>query len=325
MSDSFDGEGEKAHRRATGGWTITRRDLLKASGLVLAQLAAGPVLAAEKPGRKTILRFGMFTDSHYADVDHRGSRYYRQSATKLAECVKLMNAKKADFLIELGDFKDEANPPAKQGTVGYLRTIEAAFGKFRGPRYHVLGNHDTDSISKATYLANVENTKIARDATYYSFDLKGLHFVVLDADFRADGTAYDSGNFNWTDANVSKAELDWLRRDLKSTSSPVIVFAHQLLDGKRPHSIKNAAAVRKILQGHKKVLASFHGHKHDGGYSLIEGIHYYTLKAMVEGTGERNSSYALVEVLDNHDIVVTGYRKAVSKDLAPAAAGKAES
>ncbi len=305
-----------AGRQANGEWSITRRDFLRAAGLVLAQLAvAVPPAAGDEPDRKTILRFGIATDAHYANTDRRGSRYYRESTAKLAECVKLMNEKKADFLVELGDFKDQAQPPAEEGTIADLRAIEEVFKGFKGRRYHVIGNHDTDSISKAQFLANVANTDIPRDSKHYSFDLKGLHMVVLDANYRADGTDYDHGNFNWADANVPKAQLDWLRRDLAATSAPVIVFVHQQLDGKGSHYVKNAGDVREILQQHKKILAVFQGHHHPGGYSRIEGIHYYTLKAMIEGQGEQNSSYAMVEVLDNHDIVVTGYRKAAGKAL----------
>lgn len=316
MSGLFNCASGLSDRLGDGEWAITRRDLLKASGLVLAQLSvAAPLVSAGQPDRKTILRFGIVTDAHYADADHRGARYYRESAAKLAECVKLMNEKKADFLVELGDFKDQAQPPAEQSTIAYLRAIEEVFKKFQGRRYHVLGNHDVDSISKGQFLANVVNTDIPRKSNYYCFDLKGLHFVVLDANYRADGSDYDSGNFNWTDANVPKAQLDWLKRDLAATSAPVIAFIHQQLDGKGSHYVKNAEDVRKVLQEHKKVLAVFQGHNHAGHYSRIEGIHYYTLKAMVEGQGEQNSSYAVVEVHDNHDIVVTGYRKAVGKAL----------
>lgn len=302
-------------RAANGEWSVTRRDFLKASGLALSQLAAAPLFAADEPDRKAILTFGLVADAHYADTDRRGTRHYRESTAKLAECVKLMNEKKADFLIELGDFKDEARPATQESTLAGLRAIEGVFKGFKGRRYHVLGNHDTDSISKGQFLANVVNTDIPRDSKHYSFDLNGLHLVVLDANYRADGADYDRGNFDWTDANVPKAQLDWLRQDLGGTSAPVIVFVHQQLDGQGSHCVKNAADVRKILQEHRKVLAVFQGHNHAGQYSRIEGIHYYTLKAMVEGQGEQKSSYAAAEVLDNHDIVVTGYRRAAGKTL----------
>jgi len=38
----------------------------------------------------------------------------------------------------------------------------------------------------------------------------------------------------------------------------------------------------------------------------------------VEGPGEENNSYAIVEILPDQSITVTGYRKAVSKQLDPA-------
>jgi hypothetical protein len=40
---------------------------------------------------------------------------------------------------------------------------------------------------------------------------------------------------------------------------------------------------------------------------------------MVEDPGEENNAYAIVEVRPDGSITVTGYRKAVSKQLNPAA------
>jgi len=301
-------------RQADGQWKISRRDILKCSGIAAASLTgAAPALLAERPKPKAKLSFGIVTDSHYADRSPGGSRHYRESLVKMAECVGLMNEKKAKFVVELGDFKDQA--AKAETTIEYLRAIEKAFGKFKGPRYHAMGNHDVDNISKKQFLDNVENTKIPRDAKYYSFDAGGVHFIVLDANFRSDGKDYDSGNFNWTDANVPKAELDWLRKDLTAGTSPAVVFNHQQLDGKGGHTVKNAPEVRGVLAKSGRVLAVFQGHNHRGGHSLIEGIHYYTLKAMVEGSGEANNAYAVVEVGENLDITVTGYRKAASKRL----------
>jgi predicted phosphodiesterase len=265
------------------------------------------------------VRFGIVTDTHYADADTVGTRFYRHSLNKLAECVELMNSEKVDFLIELGDFKDQNNPAVEQKTISYLQAVETVFQRFTGPTYHVLGNHDEDSISKSQFLANVENTNIDSNCSYYSFDLKGLHFVVLDANYTTDGSNYDHGNFDWTDANIPPDELDWLKQDLAAARGPVIVFIHQLLDGTGSYYVKNAVDVRQVLQESGKVLSVFQGHHHEGGYSLIEAVHYYTLKAMVEGPGSENSSYAIVEVLPNCSATVTGYRKAVGKQLASTA------
>lgn len=303
--------------RTTNRWVITRRDFLKTS------IAAGIGTAlfsgsAGKAFSQTGLRFGMVTDAHYADADPLYNRYFRESVDKMTECVDFMNGQKLDFLIELGDFKDQNTPPDAQKTIAYLQEIESCFRKFEGPTYHVLGNHDMDSLSKEQFLEKITNTGVETGPTYYSFDRKGFHFIVLDANFLADGTPYDKGNFGWNETCVPDEELDWLRKDLAHTKLPTIVFTHQQLGGLGVTDIGNAEAVRKILQESGKVLAGFDGHNHEGGHNVIEGIHHYTLKAMVEGSGRENSSYAIVEITPDKNIIVTGYRKAVSLDFSKA-------
>jgi len=291
---------------------ICRRDFLRTSGAFLASGFLFPTLAAETDAADygVKLRFGIVTDTHYADAGPLGTRYYRESPAKLRECVGLMNEKKVDFLCELGDFKDQANPPAEESTLRFLRDIEEVFREFRGARYHILGNHDLDSISKKQFLAVTRG-----DAAYYSFDLAEFHFVVLDACYTSKGEDYDHGRFKWTDANIPAAQLDWLTDDLSKTSHPTTAFIHQNLDGEGAVFVKNAEDVRKILEDSRKVRAVFQGHDHAGRYRMVNGIHYYTLKAVVEGSGEENNAYAIVEVLKGGDMTVTGYRKAVSKKL----------
>ena len=307
---------DKDIKKFVNNWQITRRDFLRNSTLVIGGFSLGFVPAcSQKSGDNKKVRFVMATDLHYADTDPRGERFYRESLPKMSECVKMANAKKADFIIELGDFKDQNNPPDEKSTLTNLKTVENIFSKFKGPRYHVIGNHDTDSISKEQFLNIVENTEIPKQAKYYSFDVNKLHFIVLDANFNSDGSDYDHGNFDWTDANIPSHEIEWLKNDLASTSYSVIVFIHQQLDENGSHTVKNAAVIRDILKESAKVLTVFQGHFHEGAYNKIDGIHYYTLKAMVTGDGEDNNSYALVEVLDNNDVIVSGYRKAQTKKM----------
>jgi len=299
--------------------TITRRTFLKSFA---ASLIVLPVSCAInngfKAGQRTT-RFGIVTDCHYADADAQGTRFYRESIDKLSECINLMNNERVDFLIELGDFKDQDKPPAEKNTLSYLQTAEKVLKRFNGPTYHVLGNHDMDSISKMQFLKRVDNTNIDSNCSYYSFDSNGLHFIVLDANYRADSTDYDHGNFDWTDANIPSKELDWLKQDLAAAPGAVIVFIHQLLDGTGSVYVKNAAQVRQVLEASGKVLAVFQGHHHSGSYSDISGIHYYTLKAVVEGQGPENNSYAIVEVHPDGSITITGYRKTQSMQLASSA------
>jgi len=316
--------GNKTNRgrrdRANGKWVVSRRVFLRASALSvigagLSQLSCAALPCGSSGKGRGTSRFGIVTDCHYADTDSRGSRHYRESLEKLGECIELMNSEKVDFLIELGDFKDEKPPGNEQQTMGYLKAIEEVYQGFDGPTYHVLGNHDMDSISKEQFLSNVENTGIDSTRKYYSFDSGGLHFTVLDANYKPNFSDYDHGNFSWIGAHIPPGELEWLERDLQKCSGPAICFVHQLLDGTGSHYVKNASDVRAILEASGKVPAVFQGHRHSGSYSHIEGIHYYTLKGMIEGSGPENSSYAIVEVLGGGDIIVTGYRRAVSRQM----------
>lgn len=223
-----------------------------------------------------------------------------------------MNREEIDFIVELGDPVNGA----EECTLEYLHEIEEIFSTFRGARYHVLGNHDLDSLSKNQFQSVVRNFRISQEATWYSFNRNGLHGVVLDANFCADGTDYDSGNFHWADANISPEQLEWLTEDLSKTNLPVIVFVHQLLDeDEGSHYINNAAEVRNVLEKFPNVLAVLQGHQHTGQYHRIGGIHYYTFIAMVEGPGAENSSYSIAEVFENSDIIITGYRRAVNRSL----------
>jgi len=296
-------------------WIISRRDFLCiAAGVGLGTLSCSP--GRMRTAGLRPVRFGMVTDCHYADADPAGTRFYRESLDKLSECVARMNAEQVDFLVELGDLKDQDKSPVEDRTLTYLRTVEGVLQQFQGPTYHVLGNHDVDSLSKQQFLSCVENTGIDPARSYYSFDVRDLHCVVLDANYRADGSDYDHGNFSWTTARVAAREIDWLRQDLASCNRPAVVFVHQLIGGTGPVSVNNAAQVRRVLESSRRVLAVFQGHHHEGAYVRINGIHYYTLKAVVEGRGQENNSYAIVEMHPNGDLIVTGYRKAVSRGLA---------
>jgi hypothetical protein len=150
---------------------------------------------------------------------------------------------------------------------------------------------------------------VGQKQSHYSFDRGGVHFVVLDACFRADGKPYGRKNSKWNDANIPAFQIDWLKVDLKGIDKPVVVFAHQRLDVKNDYGVKNAADVRKVLEGSGRVLAVFQGHSHKNDYKEIAGIHYCTLVGMIEGSGAENNGYSTAAVRADGTLVVTGFRK----------------
>lgn len=300
----------------TTNWTISRRKFLGVSGTITAGLLISPDLLASSTS-KPMLRFGMLSDIHYADREPAGIRFYRQSLPKMKECIDRMNQEKLDFVIELGDFKDQDAIPNEANTLKYLSDIESAFQKFDGRTYHVLGNHDMDGISKTQFLERVENTDIPKTKSYYSYTLKDVHFVVLDGNYTNEGKDYDHGNFSWDDAGISENQISWLKDDMKSNKLPVIVFIHQMLDDSKnvKQAVANAAEVRQILEHSGKVICVFQGHVHEERYNLINGIHYYSVNAMVDGDGPENSAYMIVDVYKNGSLTIDGYRRATDKEI----------
>jgi hypothetical protein len=302
---------------AANGRRLDRRDFLKASAASLFGLMCGGCgLFAPRPLRINPFRFGLLTDVHYADADPKGTHFYRESLAKVREAVERFRTERVRFLAELGDFKDMVPDEPEERTLAHLVTIEREIQRFGGATYHVLGNHDLDNLSKAQVLAHVTNTGIPANRSYYAFSAGDLRFIVIDANFLRDGRGYDRGNFDWREVYLPPAELEWLRAELSAATAPVIVLGHQRLDGDGDAQVINRAEVREIFERSGKVLAVFQGHDHKGAYSLVNGIHYYTLKAVVEDSGPENNAYAVVDVHPDLSITVTGYRRAVTLELA---------
>jgi alkaline phosphatase len=285
---------------------ITRRDFLQQSagiGVAVSGISLMPQSHAKEAKIKPIT-FGIVTDLHYADKPKAGSRCYRDSVAKLEQCVTTLNENKLAFTIQIGDFIDKA--PDRQTELGYLKTIRKTFDEYKGEKYFVLGNHDLATLSKPEFLDNCGATI---EKSFYSFDKAGFHFVVLDGNFLKDDTPYDSGNYNWTDTWIHAAQREWLADDLKQAAGrKTIVFVHQNLhDEKNAHGIKNAPLTRKVLEEARNVLAVFQGHDHRGAYKQINGIHYFVLKALVEGPTLKNNSYGVVSIDAEKKISIDGF------------------
>ena len=283
--------------------TLSRRAFVRQGALLLAApMLYGGDAWAEPPEAKPAVRIGLVTDLHYADRNPAGTRYYRETLGKLQEAVKRFGQDKTDAVIELGDLIDGGD--SLDAEKEYLRRIVKEFRAAPGRHHYVLGNHCVYALTKAEFLEAVGEKE-----TYYCFDLAGWHFVILDGCFRQDGTPYGRKNFEWTDAYVPPAELDWLRADLRQTPHKCVVFVHQRLDVAPPYGIKNAATVRQILEASGKVLGVLQGHYHRGDYRQLGGIHYCTLTAMVEGPGPAGNAYAVMDILPGGAVRIAGFRK----------------
>lgn len=288
---------------------ISRKDFLRAGvSAVGVGLLRYPARAATDSRVKEIT-IGICADPQYGDKQPWIGRHYRDSVAKLTAFVDRMNKEKPAFVIMLGDLVDQRKKPEDERVD--LRLIETIYARFKGPRYYVIGNHDVDTFTKKQFI-EYTGMKVA----HYSFDAGPLHFVVLDANYTKDFTSYRPGNFTWTDTWIPPDQQKWLAADLKKTTKPTIAFCHQRLDvEKDSHGVKNGQDVRKIFEDSGKVLAVFQGHYHAGAYRRIGGIHYVTMRGMVEGPGLENNAYALVTISPKGPIAIRGFGKQPSRTL----------
>ncbi len=279
---------------------LSRRSFLAVSVGLAAGSAAG--YSSLRP-----VSFALITDIHYADKDTAGTRHYRDSLRKTRQFAETLAPRKPAFAVELGDIVDGAAKPIE---TGYLRTINAEFTAIGVPCHYIIGNHDVATFSKDEYLSLAGGK-----APWYSFDYGPWHFVVLDANFNADFTPYAAGNFSWTETYVPPDELDWLAGDLAAAANrKTVCLIHQNLHNEdNDHGVKNAPAVRTVLEQAGTVAAVFQGHMHTGGYAAINGIHYLTLKATVE---DDSPAFALVNLNSRGGITVESYGREERREMA---------
>lgn len=253
-------------------------------------------------GPKRFLRVGLMTDLHHADKPESGTRFYRETLEKIDEASTEFLVSEIDFAVELGDLIDAADTVETE--LGYLKTINEKFASISNDRHYVLGNHCVDMLTKAEFLDGVQQKE-----SYYSFDRGRFHFVVLDACFTKDGAPYGRKNSTWADSNIPPKEIEWLKGDLKATRKKTVVFVHQRLDTHSGFGVKNGPEIRGILEDSEKVLAVFQGHSHQNDLTDIGGIHYCTLRAMVEGSGAENNGYSVMAIEPDGTIQLKGFRQ----------------
>ena len=272
--------------------TFSRRAFLSGTTLLLSG-GAGPIPGASA---SPVVRFGLFTDVHYADKPELRTRYYRESLTKLREGVTTLRKSRVDFLLCLGDLVDATTELELERT-WVAETVNVI-----------------QTLTKRQFLSEV-----GQERSHYSFTRSGVHFVILDACYRKDGLSYDAGNFDWKDTEIPPPEREWLKKDLAGASGPAVVFVHQRLDSDDVHAVASAPEVRQILEDSGNVSAVFQGHSHQNDYRDINGIHYCTMRAVIEGSGAANNGYAEIAIFNDGGVKVEGFRAQRSYRIQPAA------
>jgi 3',5'-cyclic AMP phosphodiesterase CpdA len=240
---------------------MNRRNFLRNSAATTLGIAGINKLpeAAIHEKFKTI-RIGICADLHQ-DIMHDGPQ-------RIAAFIEAMNVQRPDFIIQLGDF-----------CIPYERNnvILNIWNRFPGPKFHVIGNHDTDGGFTCEQVVSFWKAI----GKYYSFDMKGYHFVILDGNEKNPSPDRPPGYARY----ISDEQLHWLEADLDKTTFPVIIFCHQGLDNDMG-GIENATQSRLVLEranakaNFSKVQIVFSGHHHLDYHNIVNGIHYIQINSM---------------------------------------------
>jgi predicted phosphodiesterase len=263
-------------------------------------------------------QFGAIADCQYCDIQGTGIRKYSLSPDKLRNCVATYNTLDLDYVVHLGDFIDR--------DFKSFDVVTPIFNQLTMPTYHVLGNHDFEVAD--AFKKDIPK-KLGLDSKYYDFQVKGWRYVVLDGNDisfhayptnsqeRAEATAYYEQKSitspKWNGA-VGAKQLSWLRGVLEKATQRnehAMIFCHFPVYPENNHNLWNAEELTALLEGFSCVKAYINGHNHHGNYGIKNGIHYLTLKGMVD---TEQTSYAVVSVGED-SIHITGYGREEDRDM----------
>ena len=209
------------------------------------------------------------------------------------QCFKKARTIKSDFAIQGGDhvFDSLAVPRERASSLFdlYGKTEQDLGMKL----HHTIGNHDVFGVYPASGVSPTDplyGKKMFEERfgkAYYSFDHKGVHFIVLDSIGITEDRAYEG--------RIDAAQLAWLASDLKAlpATTPIIVSVHIPLvtafDSYLPvpatppkhHglSVANANEVIALFDGHN-VLGVLQGHTHINERVEWKGVPYITSGAV---------------------------------------------
>lgn len=238
-------------------------------------MAGAVALAAPKPAR---FRFVHVTDLHIQPE--------MRAAERCRQCLGAINRHRPDFVIAGGDlvFDALAVPRDRARLLFDLYTETAK--RIEAPLYNTLGNHDVFGLyerSGVSPAAAGYGKKMYEDrigARYYSFDVQGRHFVVLDSIGLTPSRTYIG--------SISEDQIDWLRRDLAriGPAAPVVAVTHiplstgvlQWMMPKHDHRmivVNNAAEVLELLHRYN-LKAVLQGHTHVVETLTYRGCRYIT-------------------------------------------------
>ncbi|MBN1105977.1 MAG: metallophosphoesterase [Deltaproteobacteria bacterium] len=265
---------------------LNRRTFLKTTGaaLMAGALPMGLVrVAFGSKGPAQDFTFGYISDSHIQQI--KGNKFVRNWDMGLIRAVREANllTPRPDFFFFGGDL-------AQLGKKEELDHGLEILSKLRGKIYYVAGEHDY-------YLDLGEYWQSKVSPLYYSFDHKGVHFVVLNSILTYDKWTHEKwstpmdrmlamarlDNPDGSPFMVGTKQMEWLKKDLEKVqkTTPLVVISHspiQKIYKGWNFWTEEAEKVQTLLKPFDKVTVIY-GHVHQIQYNQIGNISFHAVMA----------------------------------------------
>ena len=241
---------------------IDRREFIKLAGVGGAVFASGLYPLASQAQAAEDFFFVQLSDTHWG---FQGPPNPDAKVT-LKKTVAAVNSleQQPDFVVFTGDLTHTTDDPTER---------RRRLTEFRGivdgltvqNRRFMPGEHDASLDKGAAYQEFFGKT-------HYTFDHKGMHFIVLD-------------NVSDPGASIGQEQLDWMAADLKQLSKDqrIVVFTHRPLFDLYPEwdwATKDGAKAVELLMPYTNVTV-FYGHIHQENHHNTGHIAHHAAKSLI--------------------------------------------
>jgi 3',5'-cyclic AMP phosphodiesterase CpdA len=239
---------------------IDRRDFMRLAGLAGAVFVSGLSRAG---GKRPDFYFVQMSDSHWGFKDPAVNPDADGTLGKAIAAVNQLEVQ-PDFVVFTGDLTHTTPDAAlRRARMAQFREIVDRL-RVRDVRF-MPGEHDAA-------LDNGDAFRERFGETHYTFDHKGVHFIVLD-------------NVSDPTASVGEAQIAWLKTDLarQRRDAQIVIFTHRPLFDLFPSwdwATRDGAQVLEAFAGYQHVTV-FYGHIHQEHHHLTGNIAHHAAKSLI--------------------------------------------
>ena len=268
-----------------------------------------------------MFQMGLVADIQYAS---NSDNTMTNSLDRLSEAVKIWEENKINLVINLGDTID-GGVDENESKNDMMRVTSMI------PKHihveHVIGNHCLKNNKRETVrdlLSIVSDYRVIN----LSQDWK---LIILDTtELSVCGGGYPKGTYQHSETEeflknnpkavsynggVCSKQLQWLDDTLNEILNveyagdllhrkKVMIAAHHPIGPLVPsHQAWNADSIVAVLNKYPSLVHTvFSGHYHEGGYVMLNGIHYLTLSSLMSSPG---NSFSIMTI-NNNTLTIDG-------------------